>query len=110
MAGHMLKLVLLLVLVAAITGGPYLLLCWYEKRQKNGWKLVAEGAYEHSEVRSSVIAARRVAKMGLMAVTTIFFQDGKTWPIRGVIFNPPAPGTQIRIYKNGLGESRIEMS
>src|SRR3989344_4980949 len=106
----MLKLVLLLVLVAAITGGPYLLLCWYEKRQKNGWKLVAEGAYEHSEVRSSVIAARRVAKMGLMAVTTIFFQDGKTWPIRGVIFNPPAPGTQIRIYKNGLGESRIEMS
>lgn len=105
----MADLLALLAVVALLVGGPYWLLCWYEKRQKNGWKLVAEGAYERSQAVSSVIAARRLAKFGMMVVTTIFFQDGKTWPIRGVIFNPPDPGTKIRVYKNGFGESRIEI-
>lgn len=103
------KLLLLLTVMFLLVGTFYWLLCWYEKWQRNTWRLVAEGAYEHSEVRSSVIAARRLRNMGLMVVTTIFFQDGKTWPIRGVIFNPPTPGTKIRIEKNGLGESRIEV-
>lgn len=103
------SIAVLLVFIVVVVGGLYWLLCWYEKRQKNAWKLAAEGAYERSEVRSSVIAARRVGKMGLMVVTTLFFQDGKTWPILGVIFNPPARGTKIRVYKNGFGEPRIEV-
>ena len=102
--------VLLLVSIPVVAAVVIWLINQYEKRQKNSWKLVAEGEYERSRAASSVIAARRVVKMGLMVVTTIFFQDGKTWPIRGVIFNPPAPGTKIRIYKNRFGESRIEMS
>lgn len=102
------KFLLVLTIIVLLARVPYWLLCWYEKRQKNTWRLVVEGAYDHVEVRGSVIAARRLAKMGLMVITTIFFQDGKTWPIRGVIFNPPAPGTEVQIYKNGFGESRIE--
>ena len=95
--------------IVIVAGGLYGLLCWYERHEENTWRIVAEGAYDHSETRSSIIAARRLRNMGLMAVTTVFFQDGKTWPIRGVIFNPPAPGTHIRIKKNGFGESRIEI-
>lgn len=100
---------LLLVSIPVVAAGAIWLLDWYKKRQENTWRIVAEGLYDHNVVRSSVIAARRLAKMGLMVVTTIFFQDGKTWPIRGVIFNPPAPGTKIRIKKNGFGEARIEI-
>lgn len=58
------KLILLFAVVALLTGIPYLLLIWYERRQKNAWRLVAEGAYERSEVRSSVMAARRLANDG----------------------------------------------
>ena len=101
--------VLLLVSIPIVAAFVIWFIKLYQKRQENNWRIVAEGAYERSEVVSSVIAARRVAKMGLMVITTIFFQDGKTWPILGVLHNPPAPGTMIRVYKNGLGQSRIEI-
>ena len=98
------KLLLILVLVLV----PYWFLKWYEEKQKNTWKLVEEGEYEHSETRTSLIKAGRLSKPMLFTATTIFFKDGKTCPIRGVLFKPPEPGTKIKILRNGLGESRIE--
>ncbi|MEK7556558.1 MAG: hypothetical protein AAB538_01125 [Patescibacteria group bacterium] len=104
------NLLFLLGFVVFVVGGLFGLLTWYEHKQKNTWKLVAEGEYDRVEVRSNVIAARRLRNMGLLAVTTVFFKDGKTWPVRGVIFEPPERGTRIRIHKNGFGESRIEVA
>lgn len=98
-----------LVFVIVVVGGFYWLLCWYERRQKNTWTIAAEGIYDHSEVRSAMIAARRLSKFGIMVVTTIFFREGHTRAINGVIISPPVPGTKIRVLKNGFAEFRIEI-
>ena len=102
--------VLLLVSVPMVAAFVVWLINLYEKKQENGWKLKAEGVFDHTESRTSTMRFRHPFWMTLVTITTIFFQDGKTWPILGVIFSPPPQGTKIRIFKNGFGQSRIEMS
>ena len=101
--------VLLLISIPVVAAVVIRLINLYEKRQENGWKLKAEGFFDHAESRTSTMRFRHPFWMTLVTITTIFFQDGKTWPILGVISNPPAPGTKIRIEKNGFGQSRIEV-
>ena len=104
----MMENVLLLVSVPIVAAFVIWLINLYEKRQENGWKLKIAGVFDHAESRTSTMRFRHPFWMTLVTITTIFFQDGKTWPILGVILNPPASGTKIHVYKNGFGQSRIE--
>ena len=101
--------VLLLVSVPMVATFVIWLLGQYKKRQENTWKQTAEGVFDHTESRTSTMRFRHPFWMTLVTITTIFFQDGNTWPILGVLHNPPAPGTMIHVYKNGVGQSRIEI-
>lgn len=102
-------LLVLLAFLCLLIGSQYVLLSWYEHNQKTTWRLAAEGEFEHAMPKSALIRAPRYAGFGLVSITTIFFRDGKTCPIRGVIHNPPAPGTKLRVLRNGLGDSIIEI-
>lgn len=103
-------LFLSLAYLAAMVGGQYALLIWYERRQKNGWRLVADGVYEQVKIARAPITIKGFAnfRLMMMSIATVFFQDGKTCPTVGIIEDLPEPGTRIRIFKNGLAEFRVE--
>lgn len=99
-----------LAFLVAVVGGQYLLLCWYQHREKNTWKMVAEGVYEKVQTRSAPISIKGFTNfiLMMMSVDTVFFQDGTTCRAMGVTQNLPDPGTRIKIYKNGMAEFRVE--
>ncbi len=99
-----------LAFLATVVGLQYLLLVWYEYRQKNTWELVAEGVYERIETRRAPVSVKSFTNyiLMMMTVSTVFFQDGKTCKAIDVTEILPVPGTRIRIYKNGMAEFRVE--
>ena len=104
------NLLVSLAFLVAIVGGQYFLLVWYEHRQKNGWRLVAEGVFEKASVISAPVSIKGFTNylMTMVNIVTIFFQDGTTCKAVGVFDELPESGTAIRVYKNGLAEFRLE--
>lgn len=94
-------------LLTVLVGGQYLLLKWHENKAKK-LRLVGEGIYEKVLSKSAPIAGGRLFTLKRITVDTVFFRDGKICPTMGVTKNLPEPGTKIRIYKNGLGEFKLE--
>ncbi len=105
------NLLISLAFIPFFIGGPYLLLIWYEYKQKNSWKVVAEGVYEKIVTKSAVVRAQRIANfgIGMITVSTVFFQDGRTCVTMGIAKDLPEPGTNIRISKNGMAQFRLEV-
>jgi len=104
------ELFLSLGFLFAVVGGQYLLLVRYERKQKNTWKLVAEGVFEKVQTVSVPISIKSFTNflLFMLSVDTIFFKDGTTCKAMGIVDDLPEYGTPIRIYKNGMAEFRVE--
>ena len=103
-------LFLSLAFLAAVVGGQYIALRWYEYHQKNTWKLIAEGVYERIETRRAPASIKSFTNyiMMMMTISTVFFRDGTTCKAMDIAEDLPDSGTRIKIYKNGMAEFRVE--
>jgi len=89
---------LLLAVIMILTG--YFVIV-KPNRLKREWKLVAEGKFKRA------ISRRFTTNIKTATVSKVFLENGGTVLVADVFHFPPT-GTYIKIYKNSLGEFKIE--
>jgi len=104
---YLLELILVVMLL--------LLVFWVNWQNKQGkkWELETEGEYDHviygeKEVKKRTGAMVHTTHTYVIERTVIFFTNSKTCVLRGWIEMTCPKGTKIKIYKNPLGNRRID--
>ncbi|HTK05415.1 MAG TPA: hypothetical protein VL500_07555 [Candidatus Eisenbacteria bacterium] len=101
-----------LAFVMLIAAAGLLAVAW-ERKQARTWTVVAEGAYagfEHRKYRYSTRSGAMVhtTTYHVGILTIVRLDDGRSFSINGRHEPDIAPGTAVRIHRNGLGAHRLE--
>ena len=84
-----------------------------EKKQANTWKVLAEGEFHRAEYGYYEYSRRHGAMIHTtsyhrMDVTAVYLYDGRSYVADGRLDMPFPSGTEIRISRNGLGDTKVE--
>jgi hypothetical protein len=90
----------------------WLLVRW-ERKQANAWTPVADGDLDRAEYGHYFALSRSGAMVHTTSyhridVTTVFFQDGRSYVMDGLKNMPYPRGTKVRIMRNGQGNHRLD--
>jgi hypothetical protein len=83
------------------------------RRAEADWRVVAEGEFDRVEYGYWVKAERHGSMVHTtsyrrMDVTAFYFMDGRSYVLGGRRDMPHPRGTRVRLWKNGVGDQRIE--
>ena len=110
---HTLMQILPFVGIFGLFGLAMWLLLRWERKQANTWTTVADGEFDRAEYGYYTYSSRSGAMVHTtsyhrMDVTTVYFQDGRSYAMNGRKDMPHPRGTKIRISRNRLGGHRLE--
>lgn len=103
---------LLLLTSFIILGVVGLVAAHHKRKQRNTWEMVAEGIFDHATYGGFEYETRSGAMVHTTTYhrehkTAIYLSDGRSYVAAGLL-DMPAKGTFIKIWRNGLGENKIE--